>query len=162
MRLTTKGRHAVTAMADLALHEEQTPVSLEDIAMRQDISVSYLGQLFMCLREYGLVKSQRGPKGGYYLAKDSSEISIADVIDAVDERMDIMRCGGQTNCQTGKQCLTHTLWEQVGNRIQNVFEEVRLADLVSQQTVQQVAARQDAYVLKRRQVCSSRMIGEST
>lgn len=148
MRLTTKGRHAVTAMADLALHEQQMPVSLEDIAMRQDISLSYLGQLFMRLRAQGLVRSQRGPNGGYYLAKDSSEISIAEVIDAVDERMDIMRCGGQTNCQTGKQCLTHTLWEEVGNRIQDVFAKVCLADLVSQQTVQQVAARQDAHLAR--------------
>ena len=146
MRLTNRGRYAVTAIADLAIHGDRMPVSLADISIRQDIPISYLGQLFMPLREHGLVTSQRGPNGGYRLAKDSSEISIVDVINAVDEKIDTVRCGGRVNCQKNQQCLTHTLWEDMDYRIRNLFAEVYISDIVSSDKVLEISARQDAYL----------------
>ncbi len=151
MRLTNKGRYAVTAMTDLAIHGTRMPVSLVDISIRQDISISYLGQLFVPLREYGLVKSQRGPNGGYRLAKDSSEISIADVINAVDEKINTVRCGGRTNCQKNQQCLTHTLWEDMENRIKDLFAGIYISDIVSNDKVMEISARQDAYLARQQE-----------
>ena len=146
MRLTNKGRYAVTAIADLAIHGSRMPVSLADISIRQDIPISYLGQLFMSLREYGLVKSQRGPNGGYRLAKDSSDISVGDVINAVDEKISTLRCGGHVNCQKNQQCLTHTLWRDMDHRIRNLFAEVYISDIIAGDKVLTIAMRQDAYL----------------
>ena len=145
MRLTNRGRYAVTAIVDLAIHGSRVPVSLADISIRQDIPISYLGQLFMALRESGLVKSQRGPNGGYRLARDSAEISVVDVINAVDERIDTVRCGGRTNCQKNQQCLTHTLWEDMDQRIRDLFADIYISDIVSNNKVLEISARQDAY-----------------
>ncbi|MFP4079752.1 MAG: Rrf2 family transcriptional regulator, partial [Ectothiorhodospira sp.] len=106
MRLTTKGRYAVTAMLDLALHNDQGPISLADISNRQGISLSYLEQLFARLRKRGLVLSTRGPGGGYTLSRPPGEVAIADVITAVDEKVDTTRCGGTVDCQDHQRCLT--------------------------------------------------------
>ena len=110
MRLTTKGRYAVTAMLDLALNQGKGAVTLQDIALKQEISLSYLEQLFAKLRVNGLVKGTRGPGGGYRLAQSAEAISVAAIITAVDEKADMTRCGGEANCQDGKKCLTHELW----------------------------------------------------
>ena len=147
MRLTTKGRYAVTAMTDLALHEHENggrPVALGDIAERQSIPVAYLGRLFVGLRRYGLVKSSRGPGGGYRLARSARDISVADMIEAVDENLDNTRCQGQVNCQGSHKCLTHVLWSDLNRRIQDVLSDVRLFDVVSDEQVLAVAERQDA------------------
>jgi Rrf2 family iron-sulfur cluster assembly transcriptional regulator len=109
MRLTTKGRYAVTAMLDLALHYKDGPITLADISQRQGISLSYLEQLFSRLRKQELVDSTRGPGGGYRLSRDAHEIAVADVITAVDEKVETTRCGGLSNCQDDSQCLTHEL-----------------------------------------------------
>ena len=145
MRLTTKGRYAVTAMTDLALHENGgRPVALCDIAERQSIPVAYLGRLFVGLRRYGLVKSSRGPGGGYRLARSARDISIADMIEAVDEKVDNTRCQGRVNCQDNHKCLTHVLWSDLSRRIQDVLSDVRLLDVVSDERVLAVAERQNA------------------
>ena len=144
MKLTTKGRYAVTAMLDLALHDRQVPVNLADISARQDISLSYLEQLFSRLRKNGLVESARGPGGGYMLARPASGISIADVIAAVDETVDATRCGGQMNCQGEDRCLTHDLWEELSNQITGFLAGISLADLVSRRAVKVVSERQDS------------------
>jgi len=109
MRLTTKGRYAVTAMLDLALHHGKDPISLAEISTRQDISLSYLEQLFSRLRKKGLVESARGPGGGYLLDRPAEEISVSVVIKAVDEAVTATRCGGTENCKGGERCLTHEL-----------------------------------------------------
>ena len=129
MKLTTKGRYAVTAMLDLALHDNNVPVNLGDISTRQVISLAYLEQLFSRLRKEGLVSSSRGPGGGYKLAKPASEISLSQIIDAVDESVDATRCGGQMNCQGEEQCLTHDLWEDLSTQIRGFMTGVTLADL---------------------------------
>lgn len=144
MKLTTKGRYAVTAMLDLALHYDQGPINLADISARQAISLSYLEQLFSRLRKQGLVASARGPGGGYRLARTANNISIADVIHAVDESVDATRCGGQKNCQGEDRCLTHDLWEDLSNQITGFLTGVSLADLVNRRTVKAVSQRQDA------------------
>ena len=143
MKLTTKGRYAVTAMLDLALHDRQVPVNLADISARQDISLSYLEQLFSRLRKNGLVESARGPGGGYMLARPANGISIADVIAAVDETVDATRCGGQMNCQGEDRCLTHDLWEELSNQITGFLAGISLADLVNRRAVKVVSERQD-------------------
>ena len=117
MRLTTKGRYAVTAMLDLALNAREAPVSLADISERQGISLSYLEQLFAKLRRNGLVSSVRGPGGGYQLAHAATDIQIVQVIDAVDESVDATRCKGKGNCQGGETCLTHYLWCELSEQI---------------------------------------------
>ena len=117
MKLTTKGRYAVTAMLDLALHDAKGPITLAEIARRQDISLAYLEQLFAKLRRNSLVESSRGPGGGYRLKRPADEISVADVIIAVNEPVDATRCGGQENCQGELRCLTHDLWEDLNNQI---------------------------------------------
>jgi Rrf2 family iron-sulfur cluster assembly transcriptional regulator len=143
MRLTTKGRYAVTAMLDLALHALKDPVALADISVRQGISLSYLEQLFSKLRQHSLVKSIRGPGGGYLLNKPVTEISIADVIDAVDESLDTTRCKEKGNCQDGETCLTHHLWLDLSTQIHHFLSKITLQDLMNKREVQITALRQD-------------------
>lgn len=143
MRLTTKGRYAVTAMLDLALHSEQGPVSLADISARQGISLSYLEQLFAKLRRFELVKSVRGPGGGYCLGAGMASISVAQVVDAVSESLDATRCEGKGNCQDGQVCLTHHLWEDLSAQIHEFLSDISLADLVARGDIQRVRLRQD-------------------
>ncbi|MBT6274630.1 MAG: Fe-S cluster assembly transcriptional regulator IscR [Chromatiales bacterium] len=131
MRLTTKGRYAVTAMLDLALHHENGPVSLAEIAERQGISLSYLEQLFGQLRKHGLVHSTRGPGGGYRLGTSAADIAVGDVIRAVDETVDATRCAGKQNCHHDGPCLTHDLWEDLSTRIQSFLGEIDLAQLIA-------------------------------
>ena len=143
MRLTTKGRYAVTAMLDLAIHDRSGPVTLADIAQRQGISLSYLEQLFAQLRRRGLVNSTRGPGGGYQLGRDPEAIAIADVIRAVDESVDATRCGGKENCQGQERCLTHDLWEDLSQQIYEFLDRIHLAQLVAKRSVREVACRQE-------------------
>lgn len=142
MRLTTKGRYAVTAMLDLALHYADGPITLADISKRQGISLSYLEQLFSRLRKKGLVVSTRGPGGGYKLSREASNIVVADVITAIDEKVDATRCGGLANCQDDNPCLTHELWSDLSQRIYDFLSGITLADLVERREVQEVALRQ--------------------
>lgn len=130
MRLTTKGRYAVTAMLDLALHSGGGPISLAEIADRQDISLSYLEQLFARLRKRELVSSIRGPGGGYMLGREAKQIDIARVITAVDERIDTTACGGQGNCNGDKKCITHQLWQDLSNSIYDYLAHISLQDLM--------------------------------
>ena len=130
MRLTTKGRFAVTAMMDLALCGGTEPVTLAEISGRQHISLSYLEQLFGKLRRQGLVKSVRGPGGGYRLARPMSEISVADIILAVDEPIDATQCAGKENCQDDRKCLTHDLWANLNVHLFSYLRAVTLAELV--------------------------------
>ena len=130
MRLTTKGRFAVTAMMDLALRGGAGPVTLAEISARQGISLSYLEQLFGKLRRHELVNSVRGPGGGYRLAKPTAEIAVADIILAVDEPIDATQCGGKENCQDDHKCLTHDLWANLNTHIFNYLRSVTLAELV--------------------------------
>lgn len=143
MRLTTKGRYAVTAMLDLALHADQGPVSLADISKRQHISLSYLEQLFAKLRQRELVKSVRGPGGGYRLNKDADSIFVAEIVDAVNESIDATHCGGAGDCQNGEVCLTHYLWHDLSEQIHDFLSAISLASLVSRKEVRQVADRQN-------------------
>ena len=143
MRLTTKGRYAVTAMLDLAIHASTGPISLADISGRQEISLSYLEQLFAKLRRNDLVTSVRGPGGGYLLSRDSAEIFVAEIIDAVNETVDATGCGGQADCQSGEICLTHFLWCDLSEQIHNFLSGISLANLVARQDVRAVADRQD-------------------
>ncbi len=143
MRLTTKGRYAVTAMLDLALHYDEGPITLADISQRQGISLSYLEQLFSKLRKRGLVESTRGPGGGYRLSREADRIAVAEVISAVDEKVDATRCGGLANCQDDQQCLTHELWTDLSDQIYNFLNSISLGQLVARRGVQEVARRQD-------------------
>jgi Rrf2 family iron-sulfur cluster assembly transcriptional regulator len=144
MRLTTKGRYAVTAMLDLAMHGADGPVTLADIAGRQAISQSYLEQLFARLKRAGLVLSLRGPGGGYALAKAPSEISVSHIIGSVGEGIDATRCGGSGDCQDGLVCLTHELWMDLSERIDQFLSDITLADLIARADVRAVARRQDS------------------
>jgi Rrf2 family iron-sulfur cluster assembly transcriptional regulator len=146
MRLTSKGRYAVTAMIDVALHTEQGPVPLADISERQGISLSYLEQLFARLRKQGLVSSVRGPGGGYRLGLEAHQISISAVIQAVDESIDATRCQGKGGCQGGSRCLTHSLWTDLSERIEDFLANITLAELVKQEDIAQVALRQNKIV----------------
>lgn len=146
MKLTTKGRYAVTAMLDLALHNNGQPVSLAEISERQDISLSYLEQLFSKLRRAGLVLSMRGPGGGYQLNSEPNEISISDIILAVDEHVDATRCGGMADCQDNKRCLTHDLWMDLSNQIRLFLSEITLADMTTRSDVLDTARRQDGKI----------------
>jgi Rrf2 family transcriptional regulator, iron-sulfur cluster assembly transcription factor len=143
MRLTTKGRYAVTAMLDLALHANDGPVSLADISGRQEISLSYLEQLFAKLRQNQLVQSVRGPGGGYRLGRPQDAIFVAEIIDAVNESVDATHCGGQGNCQKGEVCLTHYLWSDLSDQIHQFLSGISLASLVARQDVQRVSLRQE-------------------
>lgn len=142
MRLTTKGRYAVTAMLDLAIHGDAGPVNLADISERQSISVSYLEQLFARLRRSGLVTSVRGPGGGYRLASPADTIFIASIIDAVDEQVDATRCGGEGSCQDGQMCLTHYLWQDLSTQIHVFLSGISLGDIVRRQEVRAISDRQ--------------------
>ncbi|MEZ0237198.1 MAG: Fe-S cluster assembly transcriptional regulator IscR [Methylophilaceae bacterium] len=133
MRLTTKGRFAVTAMLDLALNEVDRPVTLAGISERQEISLSYLEQLFSRLRRNGLVKSVRGPGGGYRIAKPLDSISVSDIITAVDEQIDATQCGGNENCHDEHRCMTHDLWASLNVKILEYLSGVSLAELVASQ-----------------------------
>ena len=127
MRLTTKGRYAVTAMLDVAINSRDTPVSLSDISKRQKISLSYLEQLFSKLRKADLVSSVRGPGGGYLLGRDAVTINVAEVILAVNESLDATRCRGRADCEDGQACLTHDLWQSLSEQIQQFLSEISLA-----------------------------------
>ncbi|MDH3992878.1 MAG: Fe-S cluster assembly transcriptional regulator IscR [Gammaproteobacteria bacterium] len=144
MRLTTKGRYAVTAMLDLALHGGNGPVSLADISGRQDISLSYLEQLFAKLRRRELVSSVRGPGGGYRLSRGGDQIFVAQIIDAVNEAVDATGCGGTSDCQQGQVCLTHHLWCDLSDQIHGFLSQISLSNLVDRREVQHISARQDA------------------
>lgn len=141
MRLTTKGRYAVTAMLDLALNQGRGPIALAEIAERQGISLSYLEQLFSRLRKRSLVKSVRGPGGGYNLGRSAASINVGEVIAAVDEAVDATRCGGASNCQNDGPCLTHHLWIDLSNRIRDYLHQISLQELVGQASLIEMARR---------------------
>lgn len=143
MRLTTKGRYAVTAMLDLALHKSEGPISLAGISQRQAISLSYLEQLFAKLRKSSLVISVRGPGGGYELERGADAIYIAQIVDAVNESVDTTKCQGKGDCQNGETCLTHSLWEDLSEQIHTFLEGISLADLVAKNEVQRISENQD-------------------
>jgi Rrf2 family iron-sulfur cluster assembly transcriptional regulator len=137
MRLTTRGRFAVTAMADIAMHHGSDPVTLGEISARQKISVSYLEQLFGKMRRRGLVQSVRGPGGGYRLARDTSEIAVAEIILAVDEPIDATQCRGKENCRDDQKCITHDLWAKLNEHVLNYLAAMSLKQLVDDQVLKQ-------------------------
>lgn len=145
MKLTTKGRYAVTAMLDLSLNSGDGPVSLVEISSRQDISLSYLEQLFSKLRRQGLVNSMRGPGGGYTLSRDPADIAISNIILAVDEKLDVTNCGNANGgcAEKNKRCLTHHLWLDLSDRIQSFLDDISLQDLMDKGDVIEVAERQN-------------------
>jgi Rrf2 family iron-sulfur cluster assembly transcriptional regulator len=145
MRLTAKGRYAVTAMLDIAVHQEKGPISLADISERQGISLSYLEQLFSKLRRNELVSSVRGPGGGYKLGRDAGDIFVAQIVDSVDETVDATKCAGRANCQHGETCLTHELWADLSEQIHQFLSSIDLATIIANRTVREVADRQDAH-----------------
>jgi Rrf2 family iron-sulfur cluster assembly transcriptional regulator len=130
-------------MLDLALHATDRPITLADISQRQGISLSYLEQLFSRLRKQGLVASARGPGGGYRLSRDASDINVAQVITAVDEKVHVTKCDGRGDCQNGEACLTHDLWNDLSDQIYNFLDSISLGDLVERNSVKEVAARQE-------------------
>lgn len=142
MRLSTKGRYAVTAMMDLAIHEPGGPVTLADISRCQDISLSYLEQLFAKLRRENLVRGVRGPGGGYKLARPADEITVAAIIAAVDEKVD-STCGGDSGCDEKTTCLTHELWCGLSKRIYEFLDSISLQDFLTRPSVQEVIRQQD-------------------
>lgn len=144
MRLTAKGRYAVTAMLDLAVHQKEGPTSLADISRRQGISLSYLEQLFAKLRRHNLVSSVRGPGGGYLLQRDPSQIFVAEIVDSVDENVDATKCSGRADCQQGEMCLSHQLWADLSNEIHHFLSGIDLASIIARREVKEIAARQDA------------------
>ena len=141
MKLSMKERYAIMAMIDLAIHESHGLVTLAEISKGQGISVSYLEQLFAKLRRSGLVKGVRGPGGGYRLAKPAGEISVADIILAVDERVETMQCEGKGDCQGGEACLAHELWFNLSRQIYDYLDSIKLAEFLSRPSVQDVAGR---------------------
>ncbi len=147
MRLTTKGRYAVTAMLDLAINRNQGPITLADISQRQGISLSYLEQLFSRLRKQGLVNSTRGPGGGYRLSRSADSIAVAEVISAVDETLDATRCKGLKNCHDARACLTHQLWTDLSEQIHDFLNDITLAEVLNKrpQEVSKEVARQESY-----------------
>lgn len=158
MRLTTKGRYAVTAMLDLALHEDEGPISLADISQRQEISLSYLEQLFSKLRKNQLVSSVRGPGGGYELKQSANSIFIAQIIDAVNESLDTTRCQGAGDCQGGEICLTHYLWKDLSQQIHEFLSNISLADLVDKNEIKRIAENQD----RKRELIAADVIDQAT
>ena len=142
MRLSTKGRYAVTAMLDLALNGVDGPVTLADISENQGISLSYLEQLFASLRSKGLVRGVRGPGGGYYLGREADQITIANIICAVDEWVEFTRCQGKENCVGGHRCMTHSLWNSLSEKIYEFIEGIKMGDLIENSDVLDVAERQ--------------------
>ena len=155
MRLTTKGRFAVTAMIDLAMRQGKGPVTLSGISQRQAISLSYLEQLFGKLRRHAIVESIRGPGGGYSLAREAGQVTVADIIIAVDEPLDATQCGGKETCHgadaaTGARCMTHELWATLNEKMVDYLDSVSLQDLVDQQ--KQKSAEQNVVVMHRNNV----------
>lgn len=146
MRLTTKGRYAVTAILDLALHQGHGPITLAEIAERQGISLSYLEQLFAQLRRCKLVASTRGPGGGYSLGRPAAQINVAEVIVAVDESLDVRRCEGKGDCHDSSKCLTHDLWTDLTNQIHAFLSKITLESLMQRQDILAIAERQDMLV----------------
>lgn len=146
MRLSTKGRYSVTAMLDLAIHDKAGPVTLGDISQCQGISLSYLEQLFSCLRKSGLVKGVRGPGGGYRLARPASEISIAQIITSVDENVDVTRCQGDGDCQDGERCLTHDLWTDLSKRLYEFLDNITLAQFVDRPGIPELSMQRDKII----------------
>ena len=144
MRLSTKGRYAVTAMMDIALHEKLGPVTLGEISQCQGISLSYLEQLFSKLKKQGLVKGVRGPGGGYTLAKSADQISVADIIQSVDEKLDMTKCGGKGNCSNGEKCLTHQLWFDLSCNLYNFLSGIKLDQYVNRPEINELVIKQDA------------------
>jgi Rrf2 family iron-sulfur cluster assembly transcriptional regulator len=142
MRLSTKGRYAVTAMLDLAINGQDGPVTLAEISENQGISLSYLEQLFAALRGKKLVRGVRGPGGGYYLGREADEISIANIICAVDEWVEFTRCRGKENCHGGQRCLTHSLWNDLSERIYRFLEDITLDDLIRDAEGKEAARKQ--------------------
>ena len=138
MKLTTKGRYAIIAMVDLSLNGAVDPVRLKDIATRQNISLSYLEQLFSKLRLSGLVKSVRGHGGGYILSQTASEINLLDVITAVDEKIDQTQCGGAMNCINEKPCLTHFIWTDLNEIINQYMQGINLGDIALREDVRNI------------------------
>ncbi len=149
MKLTTKGRYAVTAMLDLSLHGDSGPVSLADISARQEISLSYLEQLFSKLRRNGLVNSTRGPGGGYCIARDLHLVFVSEIIGAVNESVDATQCAGKENCHSHGRCLTHDLWEGLSAQIEDFLSSVSLQDMIDQQRVRSTSLRQDRILVQR-------------
>ncbi len=143
MRLSTKGRYAVTAMMDIALHEKVGPVTLADISQCQGISLSYLEQLFAKLRKCGLVQGVRGPGGGYRLARPAGQISVADIIQSVDERLDMTKCGGKGNCSKGEKCLTHQLWHELSCNLYKFLNGIKLDQYVNRPEINELVKKQD-------------------
>jgi len=143
MRLTTKGRFAVTAMLDLAMQGGKGPVTLAGISQRQSISLSYLEQLFGKLRRHTLVDSTRGPGGGDTLARSLERVSVADISAAVDEPLDATQCGGKENCHDDRRCMTHDLWATLNEKMHDYLSSVTLADLVAHQSGKQVSVIKD-------------------
>ena len=144
MRLTTKGRYAVTALLDLAFHQEEGPVSLAAISERQDISLSYLEQLFSKLRRNDIVASTRGPGGGYSLKTSAEELSISAIIMAVDESVKMSACDSGEGCENVHRCLTHDLWQDLSNEIKGFLDGISLADMMRNKRVKEVSIRQDS------------------
>lgn len=157
MRLTTKGRFAVTAMMDLALRGDDGPVALASVSERQDISLSYLEQLFGKLRRHKLVDSVRGPGGGYCIARPLDRVTVADIIRAVDEQLDATQCGGHENCQDEHRCMTHDLWSTLNNKMYEYLASVSLADLVGRE-IQKAKARGEVVMLDKRAATPSRRV----
>lgn len=155
MRLTTKGRFAVTAMLDLALHGGNGPVTLAGISRRQHISLSYLEQLFGKLRRHALVDSVRGPGGGYTLARETDKVSVADIIVAVDEPLDATQCGGRENCQDEQRCMTHDLWSALNDKMYEYLHGVKLSELVTKQRAKLEENRQAVLQDKRNELAVS-------
>ena len=155
MRLTTKGRFAVTAMLDLALHGGNGPVTLAGISRRQHISLSYLEQLFGKLRRHALVDSVRGPGGGYTLARETDKVSVADIIVAVDEPLDATQCGGRENCQDEQRCMTHDLWSTLNDKMYEYLHAVKLSELVTKQRAKLEESSQAVLQDKRRELAVS-------
>jgi Rrf2 family transcriptional regulator, iron-sulfur cluster assembly transcription factor len=139
MRLTTKGRFAVTAMLDLAIHSAGGPVALAGISARQKISLSYLEQLFGKLRRNAIVESVRGPGGGYCLAREAAQVTVADIILAVEESIDSTQCGGRENCLDDKRCMTHDLWENLNDTVFAYLSSIKLSKLVEDQKVRPIS-----------------------
>lgn len=144
MRLTTRGRYAVTALLDLALQPTEQTITLAEIAARQSISVAYLEQLFAKLKRQNLVASVRGANGGYYLARSAKDITVLEIIQAVNETVDATRCDHQGNCQEGTMCLTHDLWHDLSLYISDYLARITLEDLLLRENVQTVSLRQKA------------------
>lgn len=155
MRLSTKGRYGVTSMMDLAIHDNAGPVTLADISQCQGISLSYLEQLFAKLRKAGLVEGVRGPGGGYKLSRPADQISIAEILTAVDERVDVTRCNKEGNCQEGEQCLTHELWVELSDRLYDFLDGINLAQFANRPGIHELAIQRDRingrFILARRQ-----------